>query len=228
MYLHLYVLYIPFFLPFVTYFFLILLFKAFIPSKTIFFVEEHNNHEYYIKGLRNNDQAIMHKIYQEFQASFRSWVLNNSGTDLDAEDTFQEALIAIYIKANHDDFLLESSFGAYFFGVAKNLWRKKLIKKKRAQKVRNTLFQEQVSEVKRNNVFDESLQNDIWIKSMLDTFSLLSPRCQNLLDLLFIKNTPIKEVEKLLKTNANAIYVRKHKCLNRWRNLIKEKTDSNK
>ena len=191
-------------------------------------MEEYDKHEDYLKGLRNDNQAITNKIYEEFQPSFRNWVLNNNGTDVEAEDTFQEALIAIYIKASDDSFLLESSFGAYFFGIAKNLWRKKLIKKKRAQKVRNTLSQEQVSEQKRNNIFDESLQNDAWIKPMLDTFSLLSPRCQNLLDLLLIKNKPIKEVEKLLKMKANAIYVRKHKCLNRWRNLIKEKTDSNK
>ena len=57
--------------------------------------------------------------------------LRNSGTETEAQDIFQDALIVFWQKARKPDFLLTARLSTFLYGVCRNLWHKELDRKSR-------------------------------------------------------------------------------------------------
>ena len=52
-----------------------------------------------IKGLALDDKTAIEAIYKDNYGLIQNLVINNSGTEDDAKDIFQEALIVLYEKS---------------------------------------------------------------------------------------------------------------------------------
>ncbi len=85
----------------------------------------------YIEALGNNDPHLLEEIYQKFSGKIKWMVLQNNGSEADAADIFQEALLSIYRKAKAGDFILTCPFEAFLYTVCKCLWLKELVKRKK-------------------------------------------------------------------------------------------------
>jgi len=59
-------------------------------------------------------------------------VLNNSGTEDDAGDIFQETLVILYRKRKEGTLQISTSFRNYLIGTAKMLWLKELRRRRRS------------------------------------------------------------------------------------------------
>jgi RNA polymerase sigma factor (sigma-70 family) len=57
---------------------------------------------------------------------FRLSSCNNNGSYDDARDIFQEAMIALYEKAQSDSFVLTSQIKTYVYSICRRLWLKRL------------------------------------------------------------------------------------------------------
>lgn len=80
-----------------------------------------------IKGIRKRDNAVLSFIYQNYFQSVLHFVNNNSGTNEDAKDVFQEALIVVFKNIRADkNFQINSSLQTYIFSIARILWIKHL------------------------------------------------------------------------------------------------------
>jgi len=53
-------------------------------------------------------------------------VQQNNGSDDDAKDLFQEAMIILYEKVQQGDFDLYSKLKTFLYAVCRRLWQKKL------------------------------------------------------------------------------------------------------
>jgi DNA-directed RNA polymerase specialized sigma24 family protein len=76
-----------------------------------------------LKGENNHAFGALYKNYFGVVSRF---IVNNKGTNHDAEDIFQDTMIALVAKLRQDDFVLEASVKTYIMAIAKNLWFKKL------------------------------------------------------------------------------------------------------
>ncbi|MBK7410839.1 MAG: hypothetical protein IPJ40_23940 [Saprospirales bacterium] len=85
----------------------------------------------YLDGIRRNDPTIINSIVEEYLPGIRQHITHNNGTEQDAEDTFQEALISLFLKTRdkglHD---LTCTFYTFLFEICKRLWLSKLRKEK--------------------------------------------------------------------------------------------------
>ena len=52
-----------------------------------------------LKGLANNDKEAIEAIYRDNYNLIQNLIINNNGTEDDARDVFQEALIVLYEKS---------------------------------------------------------------------------------------------------------------------------------
>src|SRR4051812_40466551 len=84
----------------------------------------------YIEAILNNDATILQELYQKFSGKIKWMVLQNSGTEEDAADIFQEALLSIYHKAKTQNFTLTCPFDAFLYIICKNRWLSQLNKRK--------------------------------------------------------------------------------------------------
>lgn len=84
-----------------------------------------------LKGIQAHDHEVLSYIYRSFYQQIKYFVNTNSGTDNDAEDIYQEALIVIYRKLKDGELEIKNcSFNTYLYSVCKLLWLKQLEKKR--------------------------------------------------------------------------------------------------
>ena len=74
-----------------------------------------------LKGILEGNERIIKFIYRKNLPAITNYVTSNSGSDSDAEDIFQEALIVIYQKLRDDKLILRASLSTFIFSICKNL-----------------------------------------------------------------------------------------------------------
>jgi len=76
----------------------------------------------YLEGLLNNDNQLIEEIYRLFSPGIRIWIVQNSGSEDDAADIFQESLVDIYNQAKYKGLELTCPFQPFLLLVCKRKW----------------------------------------------------------------------------------------------------------
>ncbi|HEY4784877.1 MAG TPA: sigma-70 family RNA polymerase sigma factor [Bacteroidales bacterium] len=79
-----------------------------------------------LRGIQLQDSKVLLFVYHKNFRSVLYFIKKNRGTDKDAEDVFQDAMIVIYNKVSEGSLNLKCSLRTYLFSVAKILWLKEL------------------------------------------------------------------------------------------------------
>ncbi|MBN8787361.1 MAG: sigma-70 family RNA polymerase sigma factor, partial [Terrimonas sp.] len=90
-----------------------------------------------IKGLALNEKGAIETIYKDNFAVIQHLIINNNGSEDDAKDIFQEAVIVLYEKAKSGVFELNCQIKTYLYSVSKRLWLKRLQKNNRFELLAN-------------------------------------------------------------------------------------------
>jgi RNA polymerase sigma factor (sigma-70 family) len=176
--------------------------------------------ENHLLALCAGDTPRIRSIYQQYAGQIQRWVEDNNGSAADAQDLFQDGLIAIYDRYCSKDIELSSSFGALLFGVCKRKWFDRLKEKNRETIVRK------IEEERYTDDNDPSMESEAAFlelqkqETLTQTFALLSAQCQQLLTLLGKGVAGDQIAEQLGIANANAVYQSKHRCMSRWKELF--------
>jgi len=76
--------------------------------------------------LKTENNFAFGKLYQDNFGKISNFVQNNSGSQSDAEDLFQDAMMVLVEKLRQDSFQITASIDTYIYAICKNLWFKKL------------------------------------------------------------------------------------------------------
>ncbi|MCU0337988.1 MAG: sigma-70 family RNA polymerase sigma factor, partial [Sediminibacterium sp.] len=85
-----------------------------------------SNEQSLLKGLANNDSKAIETIYKENFGVIQAFIIGNNGSLDDARDIFQEAMIALYEKAQDKSFVLTCQIKTYVYSICRRLWLKRL------------------------------------------------------------------------------------------------------
>ena len=185
-------------------------------------MEAHKDHEL-VLALRRGDFSVLDRVYAENSGTISSWITKNSGSLSDAQDVFQESVIALHRKANDPDFVLTCPLGALLFRICQNKWMYALRKKRREEEVRLTRPAPSENEGSVHDALEAVEEESIRQRKMKAAFGKLSELCQRLLRLLG-KGLPAAEIARQLgMAEANTVYRRRHACGSRWRSLYEGK-----
>ena len=77
------------------------------------------------------DEQALDFIYRKYYRMMVRLVTSNNGTEVEAKDVYQEAIVVFWQKANSGNLVLTSKMSTYIYSVCLNLWRKELERKKR-------------------------------------------------------------------------------------------------
>jgi len=80
----------------------------------------------YIDALATRDEAIVNEIHKRFAPECMRYILKNGGTDDNAREIFQKALIKISLNHQSNPIELQVPFGEYLYPFYRDLWRKKM------------------------------------------------------------------------------------------------------
>lgn len=170
-----------------------------------------------LDGLKKRDSSVISYIYKEYYPTIKYLITSNSGSESDAEDVFQDALVIIYRKIAKEDLILTSSFKTFLYSICRNLWLQRLDKKVFS----NDFLKVEELDGMQDPIYAEPADMEtekykMYQKHFLD----LSEDCQKILR-LFMNKVSLKEIAEIMgfKTEKYA-KTRKFMCKEKLKNSI--------
>jgi RNA polymerase sigma factor (sigma-70 family) len=167
-----------------------------------------------IDGIRNQDDKVLHYLYDTYYNTVKNHVLRNSGSEEDVSDLFQETIITLYQKISENNFTLTTELKGYFFGIARNIWNNELRDKKRTEELTIDLPEE-----------EEESTDPIFQKIMTNAFNKLKPDCQQVLTLFYDGCSYAEIAEKMNLKNETYARRKKYLCKEALMEFIKQDPD---
>ncbi len=181
----------------------------------------HHPDQKYIDALLTNNTPLLEELYQHCSGKIRNMVLQNNGTEAEAADIFQDALLSVYHKAKTRGLTLTCPFDAFLYLICKNRWMNELAKKNN----RGVTFRDPdgYSDVKEDS-FRQA--EDCYLLQARNTLlteklSELSENCRQLLDLSW-SGKPMDEVAALLHLTYGYARKKKSECMARLIELVRD------
>ncbi|MBN2175106.1 MAG: sigma-70 family RNA polymerase sigma factor [Bacteroidales bacterium] len=161
-----------------------------------------------LEGLRNRNTEILDFIYDKYFYQIKVFINQNNGTEEDAKDIYQDAILIIYQKIRQNNLTLKCSFNTYLYSVCRLLWLKQLEKRK----LKQVFLEESGKFIDLNEDILSIDERNERYKLYQDHFQKLSYNCQKILE-LFLARIQLKEIAYLLGLKSD-LYVkkRKHQC----------------
>lgn len=176
------------------------------------------NEEAYIKALRQQDEAVMGRLYRLYFPMALHLVVMNNGTEQEAKDVYQEAFIILYESLQRPDFQLRCSIKTFLYSVCRNHWLKRLQAKKANVSIKDV--EEFIPFVEDS----ASIENEIRIKMLEAALQKLGEPCRTILEDYYLHNMSMAEIaEKMGYTNADNAKNQKYKCLTRLKRIMGER-----
>jgi RNA polymerase sigma factor (sigma-70 family) len=171
-----------------------------------------------LQGLKEKKAESIRFLYREYFPLAKSIVEKNSGTYEDAEDVFQDSIIALFQKISAGPLVLNCSLKTFFFSICRNIWMQRLDRKWRLL-YQDDLVTEPVEDYEAipMEVNEEKLEK---IRLYQLHFLSLPPDCQTILK-MFLSKASLKEISDHMGFN-NVCYAktRKYLCKNMLRKRI--------
>lgn len=175
----------------------------------------------YVEALLKNDPLVLEELYEKFSGKIKWMILQNSGTETDAADIFQDALISIYNKAKTGDFELTCPMEAFLYLICKNKWLN-VLNKRKTQKVTNT-DTEGFNYIGEDSfrLAEDCIMHQERSALLAEKLSQMGESCKNLLKLSW-SGLSMDEVAKQL--NVSYAYARKKKseCMAKLITLVRQ------
>ncbi len=154
----------------------------------------HYTDEAIVEGIKVRDNTIIKYIYGEYFPTIKFLVTTNSGTESDAEDVFQDALLIIYKKVVETGLILTSSFKTFLYSICRNLWLQRLDKKAFSS---DFLYIENLNNLQETLSSEKAREEGEKYKLFQLHFLTLSEDCQKILR-LFLEKRALKDIAKIM------------------------------
>lgn len=167
-----------------------------------------------LEGLIAETPTAIKSVYQIGYHHCKWAILNQDGTDSDAQDVFQQAVFSLLERVRQPDFEI-GNLKAYLFQSCRYIWLKE--KKER----RTTQLVEQFS----TDIPDEDETGlkaikESRIEAIYKALDQLEENCRTLLDLTYFEKQRDKEIAAMMKYKPNFVRVKRKRCLDHLRQLI--------
>lgn len=156
------------------------------------------------------DEKSLELIYKKYYRMMTKLVISNSGTEQEAKDIYQEAVVVFWQKAVSGKLVLTSKISTYIYSICQNLWRKELDRKKRLSN------EEKDSEVHLSHDEEERA------KIINECIHRLDETCRKVLMYYYFDGMSMQDIaDKLGFANTNTAKTKKYKCKKKLDELVK-------
>jgi RNA polymerase sigma factor (sigma-70 family) len=160
-----------------------------------------------IEGIRHKDKEVLGYVYKQYLPMVRYFIIRNQGSPEDAEDIFQEAMVAVFQRIKKRNLDLDCAFKTYFYSVVRHMWLQYLDRNK---------IQYEFSDMDEFLALeDKELYEDFQSKKVIfqRRFLELTELCQKVL-LMVVDGTSYEEIARSLGYKGKRYAVkRKYECM---------------
>lgn len=166
------------------------------------------------QALRANRDQALTQLYRQAFPLVRYYVQQHGGTDQEAKDVFQDALVIFYEKAIGGTLHLTAAPGTYLAGVARNLWRQEQDRRQRRPQTRLDEAHLQLAA--------EEPEPEAADVPVLEYVERLGGKCKSILLSFYYFQQPLEQIAAThAYRSVRSATVQKFKCLERLRNAVR-------
>ena len=165
----------------------------------------------WVLGLRRNDPATVRVLYSKHFPGVRQYVLQNSGTDHDAQDMFQEAMTVLWMNVKEERIGPDSDPGGFLFRVAKNKWLDHV--RSAAHKHMKVVHDDRINDV-HAEVVDDIEDRIVRLRSVYDN---LDDKCRQVLDRFYFERKDLATIATEMGVEEESIRTIKYRCMMKLR-----------
>lgn len=167
--------------------------------------------------LCKGEESFILGLCREVFPSIANHVRNNSGTDQEAEDLFQDALTATYQKIRDEKIVLRCSMKTFLFAISKKMWLYRLRSRGKQVLEQDLSSLDFVSDDDLEKTTEESERMSLYFKY----FDELGDACKSVLTMYF-RGVSMEEIaSRHSYKSANYAKKKKFECKKRLVELIK-------
>lgn len=174
-----------------------------------------------LQGIIKGDAATLRFLYREYYGPVAHYILKNQGSEQEARDVFQDAIVLLYDKLKKGTLTLSCKAGTYLHAVCRKMWLKRLVVLGRFG---GKLMEDKDYEQEAEEDTEAFSEQDEQLKRMSLCMSKLGEPCNTLLtDYYFHKLNMEAITEKFGYTNADNAKNQKYKCMQRLKKYFFDK-----
>ena len=172
-----------------------------------------------ISAGRDLNNAIRF-IYRQYSQAASSFIIHHGGSEQDADDIFQETVVAFIDVVKKGKYRMESSIKTFLTSIARNYWFNEMKKRDRSGH-RDKVFE--LGRDKDEADVSEHIAEMEKKRQLRDLVDQLGESCRKVLLLFYYENMSMKEiVDHLPYDNEQVVRNKKYKCLQQLTGLIKD------
>ncbi len=159
------------------------------------------------------------QLYQDHSEITKYFILGKGGTEQDADDIFQETVVAFIDSVQKCKFRQQSGVRTFLISIAKNLWYNEIRRRQRAGN-RELIFE--TGRDTEDDGISDLIQDRETKKQLNELLNELGESCRKVLELFYFENMPMKEiVSHLHYENEQVVRNKKYKCLQQLADKLK-------
>lgn len=168
-----------------------------------------------------NNEALKY-LYKDPLRKIRSFILKNSGTLDDADDVFQDAVVALFHYVQTGKYKEEYELDAFLFRVAKNSWIDLARKKKHV--IKDEFIGYDMSD---ETDHLEELIKEEQLNAFHALFNKLEENCKKILSYVVFDKKSMKEISDLMGMKDEKVAKNQHyRCKKYFMKLVSENQEA--
>ena len=172
-----------------------------------------------LDALRNGDEHALAELFQKNRRPITSLVIRNHGTEDDAEDILQEALVVLWEKIRSGSFEYQAKLSTYIYATAKNIWFRRLARRRRELPATNEAFEVAAEDT----TPQEELEENERISAVQYAMEQIGNPCRDIHLLYYWEEQSMEEIAlKLGFANADTVKSKKYQCKKMLERLVKK------
>lgn len=165
-----------------------------------------------LERIKKGDESALDYLYKKNYKMMTKLVINNNGSEDEAKDVYQEALIVFWQKATSSNLVLYSKISTFLYSICQNLWRKELERKSR--------MSNEEKDAEEEMDFDRQERIEVINRCI----GQLGETCRRILTYYYFDGLSMHDIADVLGfANADTAKTKKYKCKKELDELIKSK-----
>ena len=170
-----------------------------------------------LRSEANPDDAIRYLYRTQFRLT-SAYIKQNSGTEEDAEDIFQELVLVFIDILKKDKFRGESSVSTFLYALTRNIWLNELERRGKAKR-RNEIFEK--GQDKTDLDVSHLIADRETKMQLMKIVDRLGETCKKILVAFYFENLAIREILQTLNyENEQVVRNKKYKCLKQLEEMM--------
>lgn len=170
-----------------------------------------------LRGIYTGERAALEGVYATCFPTVKRLVLSNNGSEEEAKDVFQEAVMVLYDKLQQQKhFELSCRLGTFLYAVSRRLWLKMLRNKGRFASEEFIYSEEETQFFETEQDLLVHQEKEAQFQLMEQSLQRLGDPCRQILLDFYMRGKSMQRIsEELGYTNAENVKNQKYKCLQR-------------